>query len=102
MSESIMDFLQPLSLSELSMDAGYKDGQIGKVIKIYEDDFPDLDEADMVLVGCGEQRGSALLHASGSANAIRDEFYNLYYWHQDTRLADVGNIRTGKTVNDTY
>jgi formiminoglutamase len=102
MSESIMDFLQPVSLGEISMDAGYKDGQIGKVVKIYDDEFPDVDEADIVLVGCGEQRGSALLHASGAANAIRDEFFNLYYWHQDIRLADVGNIKIGKSVNDTY
>src|SRR3954462_12400559 len=102
MSESILDFLQPLNLSEISMDAGYKDGQVGKVIKTYEDEFPDLDEVDIVLVGCGEQRGSALLHTSGAANAIRDEFYSLYYWHQDVRLADVGDIRIGKSVNDTY
>jgi formiminoglutamase len=102
MSESILDFLQPVSLSEISMDAGYKDGQVGKAIKIYEDEFPDLDEVDIVLVGCGEQRGSALLHTSGAANAIRDEFYNLYYWHHDIRLADIGNITIGKSVNDTY
>ena len=102
MSESIMDFLQPVSLSEISMDAGYKDGQIGKAVKIYEDEFPDLDEADIVLVGCGEQRGAALLHASGAANAIRDEFYSLYYWHPDVRLADVGNIKIGKSLNDSY
>src|SRR5689334_18584500 len=101
MSESIIDFLEPLNLSEISMDAGYKDGQIGKTIRIFEDEFPDLDEANIVFVGCGEQRGAALLHPSGAANAIRNEFYNLYYWHQDIQLADVGNIKTGKSANDT-
>jgi formiminoglutamase len=102
MSESIIDFLDPISLAEISFDAGYKEGQIGKVIKIFENDFPDLDEAQMVLVGCGEQRGNALLHSSNAANIIRNEFYSLYYWHQDIKLADIGNVKIGKSLNDTY
>ena len=102
MFESIADFLDPVNISEISHDAGYKEGQVGKVIKVYEDEFPDLDEADIILVGCGEQRGGALLHASGAANVIRNEFYNLYYWHQDIKLADIGNIKIGKAYTDTY
>jgi arginase family enzyme len=102
MSDAIMDFLDPINLSEISLDAGYKEGQIGKVISTYEDEFPDLDEAQVVLVGCGEQRGAALLHPSGAANAIRNEFYNLYYWHQDIKIADVGNVKIGNAATDTY
>ena len=77
MSDSIIDFLNPISLAEISLDAGYKEGQIGRMIKVYEDEFPDLDEAQIVLVGCGEQRGAALLHESGAAAAVRNEFYGL-------------------------
>jgi len=102
MPDSIIDFLDPINLAEVSQDAGYKEGQIGRVIKVYEDEFPDLDEAQVVLVGCGEQRGAALLHNSDAANAIRSEFYNLYYWHQDIKLADVGNVKIGKSLNDSY
>jgi arginase family enzyme len=102
MPDSIIDFLDPINLAEISQDAGYKEGQIGRVIKVYEDEFPDLDEAQVVLVGCGEQRGAALLHKSEAANAIRSEFYALYYWHQDIKLADIGNVKIGKSLNDTY
>ncbi len=102
MSASIIDFLDPVNVNEISMDSGYKEGQIGKMIRIYDQEFPDLDEAHIVLVGCGEQRGSALLHQSGAANAIRNEFFNLYFWHEDIRLADVGNVKTGQSTNDTY
>jgi formiminoglutamase len=102
MLDSIIDFLDPVNVAEVSMDAGYKEGQIGRIIKIYEDEFPDLDEAQVVLVGCGEQRGAALLHTSAAANAIRSEFYNLYYWHQDIKLADVGDVKIGNSLNDTY
>jgi formiminoglutamase len=102
MPDSIIDFLNPVNVAEVSMDAGYKEGQIGRIIKIYEDEFPDLDQAQVVLVGCGEQRGAALLHTSAAANVIRSEFYNLYYWHQDIKLADVGDVKIGNSLNDTY
>ena len=102
MFEVLSDFLEPVSISEISLDSGYREGQIGKSIKIYEDEFPDLDEADLVLVGCGEQRGAALLDISAAPRQIRHEFYNLYFWHHDVRLADIGNIRIGKSFTDTY
>jgi arginase family enzyme len=102
MFDAIADFLEPLNLSEISHDTGYKEGQIGRVIKVYEDEFPDLDDVDIVLVGCGEQRGGALLHVSEAATAIRHEFYNLYYWHHDIKLADIGNVKIGKANTDTY
>jgi len=102
MSDAIFDFLEPVNLSEISMDSGYKEGQVGRMISIYETSYPDLDEAQIVLVGCGEQRGSALLHPSGGPNAIRNEFFSLYLWHQDIKIADVGNVRIGKSNTDTY
>src|SRR5215204_3329738 len=102
MFESIVDFLEPINLHALSGDSGYKEGQIGRIVKAYEEEFPELDVADIVLLGCGEQRGGALLHPGTAADVIRNEFYNLYYWHQDIRLADIGNVKIGKTYSDTY
>jgi formiminoglutamase len=102
MFDSIVDFLDPVNLGMISNDTGYKEGQIGKVIKVYGDEFPDLDNVDIVLVGCGEQRGAALLQPGTAADVIRNEFYNLYYWHQDIRLADIGNVKIGKANTDTY
>jgi arginase family enzyme len=100
---NITDFLYPVNLDELSHDAGYKEGQIGKCIKVYEDEFPDLEESDVVLVGCGEERGSTAGRFDTAApNAIRHQFFSLYYWHKDVRLADVGNVQSGATLNDTY
>lgn len=100
---NVTDFLYPVNLHELSHDAGYKDGQIGKSIKVYEEEFPDLDETDVVLIGCGEERGSTAGRFDTAApNAIRHQFYSLYYWHKDVRLADAGNVQSGATLNDTY
>jgi hypothetical protein len=56
---NIADFLAPISKSELNFDQGYKEGTIGFNIKVHdEENFPDMDEADLVFIGCGEQRGN--------------------------------------------
>ncbi len=100
----ISDFLHPVNLAELSQDQGYKDGQIGKLIDVYDEYFPELDEANLVIVGCDEERGNGRgdRHRAHAPDIIRAEFYQLYYWHPDIRLADVGNIRSGATLADTY
>ena len=56
---NIADFLSPISKAELSFDQGYKEGTIGHKIQVHdEENFPDMDEADLVFIGCGEQRGN--------------------------------------------
>ena len=99
---NIADFLVPVNRSLISQDQGYREGQIGAEAAVYEDSFPDLEGVHLVLVGCGEQRGSGLLTESGAADEVRAAFYALYHWHTDIKLADVGNIRIGKTTADTY
>jgi formiminoglutamase len=99
----ISDFLDAVSLAELSQDQGYRDGQIGKLIDPYDESFPDVYAADIVIVGCEEERGIGRdRRESGGPDAIREQFYQLYYWHPDVKLADVGNIRAGATLTDTY
>lgn len=100
---NIADFLSPVNLSAISNDEGYKEGQLGKLAAVYEEEFPDLDDVQLVLVGCGEQRGSGLIHGQSNApDIIRRYFYSLFYWHTDIKVADVGNIRPGSLFTDSY
>jgi arginase family enzyme len=100
---NISDFLSPVNIKEICSIDGFKDGQIGNAIKVYAEEFPDLEEVQIVMVGCGEQRGSGLIHGQSEApDLIRRHFYSLYYWHQDIKLADIGNIHTGSLYTDSY
>ena len=100
---NISDFLDPVDIHAISLDEGYKDGQLGKTIAIYQQEFPDIDDAQLVIVGCGEQRGSGLIHGHSPApDIIRRNLYNLYYWHQDITIADIGNIKAGSLFTDSY
>lgn len=101
---NISDFLMPLNMQRLSLNEGYHDGQVGNLIAVHTaKEFPDLDEAQVVLVGCGEQRGSGMIHVDTNApDVIRHQFYSMYYWHTDIQIADVGNIKPGSLYTDSY
>lgn len=62
----------------------------------------DWEDADIILVGCGEWRGeNPDMPYSESADAIREQLYKMYHWHTAIKIADAGNIRQGATVGDT-
>lgn len=81
-----------------SPDAGhYEPLQLGANITAH-----DWSEADIVLVGCGEWRGADdKAEYSNSADVVRKQLYNMYYWHKTVKIADAGNIQQGATIGDT-
>jgi formiminoglutamase len=101
--ESIIDFLDPVDLPQVLEDGELKEGQIGKSIDIFHNAFPDLTHADIVIASCDELRGDGQLgSASAETDAVRKELYSLYYWHKQIKLADIGKVKTGMHVSDTY
>ena len=98
--QNLTDFLQPINIAQLSHDKAYKDGQLGKSIEVYEEQMPDLLKADLVLVGCEEKR--AINNIEAAPDKIREQLYSLYGWHGDVKIADLGNIKTGAAITDTY
>ncbi len=105
MSDSLLttDFLQPLDLSAILGDDELNDAQLGHKIKSYTFEFPDIDPADIVILGIAEERGTGNGVTVGDApTLIRKNLYRLYNWHPDVQLADIGNINPGASLNDTY
>ena len=99
----LQDFLTPIPVHELNNDIGYTDGQLAKHIAVYENELPDITDADIVLVGINETRGSGVFDNNiNAADCIRKQLYQLHYWHTDVIIADIGNIKTGATLNDSY
>lgn len=101
--QDLMEFLEPVPVHELNEDEGYTDGQLAKHIKIYEDEIPALDNVQIVLMGITECRGHGYFEAdSNAANIIRKHLYQLHYWHTDIGIADIGNVKKGASLNDSY
>jgi len=102
-ADNIIEFLSPINLIELSNDEGFVTTQIGKNLSIYEKTFPDVEHADLIILGMGETRGAGLLNSSNSAaDAVRREFYPLFQWHSNIKIVDIGNIILGRTLKDSY
>ena len=79
--QHLTDYLVPVSLSVLNGDEGYRAGQMGKHITVFEDEFPDLTDSDLVIVGCGEERGIGMGRPfSAAPDLIRKEFLKTFYW----------------------
>jgi len=100
---SIKDYLEPVNLDLLSKDEGYRDTQLGKHIKANEGEIPDISLADLVIIGAGESRGGGYaLNGFEAANAIRSALYSLYYWHTQVNIVDIGNVKLGQSIQDSY
>ncbi|SFW41862.1 formimidoylglutamase [Chitinophaga sancti] len=98
------DYLIPISKANLNNEQEYDGYQIGAICDCYEEgNIPDLDAADIIIVGAPEERGYGPgKKGPDAADAIRREFFSLYYWHKEVKIADVGNLRPGIALTDTY
>lgn len=63
----------------------------------------DIHEAQLAILGVAESRNAHLNPACQLApDEIRRQFYQLYCWRKPVRILDLGNLKIGKTVEDTY
>jgi arginase family enzyme len=96
------DFLEPIDITSLNNKERYNGEQLANYISVYQDELPDFSVADIIITGINDHRGAGVHNGEHAATAIRRQLYQLQYWHTDVKIADIGNIRTGATINDTY
>jgi arginase family enzyme len=73
------------------------------IIHTLNSGFPEAQEMDVAIIGVIEDRASINNH--GCANApdeVRKYLYKLFPGSWNCRIADLGNIRQGFTIEDTY
>ncbi len=102
MTYDLNEYLTPLNTAAISGDTAYNDSQIGNVIKVHENEIPDLSKIDIVIIGINEFRGSGTNVLENAADAVRRQFYSLHYWHKEISIADIGNIKSGSSLSDSY
>jgi len=98
-------YFEPIDPSKLEHADDYLPTSLGEVINIYsgENPFPVVDDIDIAIIGVEEDRKS--LSNEGCALApdyIRDKLYQLYQGRNKIKIADLGNIKRGNKVEDTY
>jgi len=101
---SLADFFTPIDPKNITPKKGYYTSQLGAKIDGYSVSFPDLEEKpDIAIIGVQEDRNA--INNPGCALApdyIRSKLYLLNEGNYKTKIVDLGNIRQGATVTDTY
>lgn len=66
-------------------------------------DVEDIELADIAIIGVNEDRQSIGNQGCAAApDEVRRQLYKLYPVNKQLKIIDLGNIRRGETVNDTY
>lgn len=98
------DFLQPLDASFSAYTDGLPAQALGKKAVFYTlGNFPELENVSIAIIGVLDNRGQ-IDRREGNLhlNYIRKELYCLYPGNWVQQIADLGNIMSGETQQDTY
>lgn len=98
-------YFEPVDVHVVDYESREFKPMLGDVIDTYweENAFPDLDKANLVIVGVGEDRNSVDNRGCAAApDIIRHYLYRLAQPHQEVHVADLGNLSCGASVDDTY
>lgn len=96
----IFDYFQKVDVSRITHFNRLSDNQIGKVIELEPNS---LEGFDLVFFDIEEERGTTNNHGcSKGAYEIRSYLYQLFKGSNSLRMADLGTIKSGESISDTY
>lgn len=79
------------------------DPRLGEIVGRDEKDY---DAADIVIVGCpqdeGVRRNNGRVGAALAPNAIREQFYKLTPFNIRKKLFDLGDVKIGRSLEETH
>ncbi len=99
------EFLVPVSDLIAAHTNLLSDQSIGKQIKIHtlDDGIPDLDKIDLAIIGVQENRNDINFQGEQlNFDAIRKSLYELYPGNWNSNIVDLGDVKPGNEVSDTY
>jgi len=101
---SLADFFTPVDLAKITPKKGYYTSHLGDKIQQGTIDLTDPEQTvDIAIIGVQDDRNA--INNTGCALApdyVREKLYQLNEGNYNTRIIDLGNIKAGATVTDTY
>lgn len=98
-------FFEPVSAESLHLDDNelLSDRLLHNILMYNPEASLNIEEADIAIIGVPEVRNTYRNPSCSLApDEIRRQFYQLYNWRKPVRILDLGNLRLGQTVEDTY
>jgi arginase family enzyme len=98
---NLQTFFDPVA--KFLSEKAYPENSFFSQITIHQETFPDLNDVQIALVGLKECRGSR--HAESmerGSSEIREKLYELKKGMVTYKVADLGDLISGDSLNDTY
>ena len=97
------DFLSPVDNEIIQYIKGLSSQHLGSKVAFHSDnDFPDIDQVTIAIIGVLENRGDLKAFEAVNLNAIRKELYGLFPGNWQSSISDLGDILPGNSLEDTY
>jgi arginase family enzyme len=100
-----LDFLTPLEESVVTHIELQSISCLGNSIQLFTsiEKFPNLEEVNVAILGVQEDRNAVNNDGCGQGlQSIRKKLYELFPGEWQTQIADIGNVKKGNSVSDTY
>ncbi|MDO8785077.1 MAG: formimidoylglutamase [Syntrophales bacterium] len=100
--EDLSEFLSPVNIEGAN---SFPENTLGTSIRKFVDGkpFPEMKGIHLAIIGVEEERRAVNNEGcGGAANAMRPYLYNLFKGNYKSRIVDLGNIKQGHAVKDSY
>jgi len=90
--DTILEFIDSLSSQELG----------SKVVFHTKYNFPDINKIDIAIIGVLEDRRNINIVNAVNLSSVRKKIYGMFPGNWNASIADLGDILSGNSVEDTY
>ncbi|HEY6159623.1 MAG TPA: formimidoylglutamase [Bacteroidia bacterium] len=98
----LTDFLTPIE-NNFFEDVHPSGNTFASVVKAYTaNGFPDLEGVKLGIIGVNDARRSSNENCAAAPDAVRAHLYKLFKGNYELKMVDLGNIKAGHSVEDTY
>lgn len=101
----MQEFFTPIDISDFNGSSKYAASSYGKLLKAYlkGGDFPELENVHLAIIGVEEDRKALNNEGCGlAADYVRENFYRLFQGNYSAKIVDLGNIKKGSSIDDSY
>lgn len=101
----MQEYFTPIDITKFTGADQYTASSYGKLINAYVEggDFPALENIHLAIIGVEEDRKSLNNEGCGlAANYVREVLYTLFQGNYTTKIVDLGNIKKGNSIDDSY
>lgn len=94
------EYFETDSLTQGDLNHNYKANQLKQKIDLFKNQ--DILTYNIAIIGVGEERNSENEGCATAPNHVRKYLYRLTSFDSNTKIIDLGNLKIGATIEDTY